>query len=132
MAAAPAHVLIVEDSALVVGALRLLLEEAGFRISAAHTVSEALTTARAGRPDLMLLDLTLPDGDGLAVLGALRASGAAPRVTVALTGRDEPETHARCLAAGCRAVLVKPIAPLALAGQLRGWLDEGRGTRDVG
>jgi DNA-binding response OmpR family regulator len=121
----PAHVLIVEDSALVVSAIRILLEDAGFRVSAALTAAEAMARARDDRPDAMLLDLSLPDGDGLSVLAALRESGAAPRVTVAFTGRDEPATRARCLEAGCRDVLVKPIAPLALAGQLRGWLGEG-------
>jgi CheY-like chemotaxis protein len=73
----------------------------------------------------MLLDLTLPDGDGLLVLERLHTDGAAPRVTVAVTGRDEPEVRARCLAAGCHDVLVKPIAPLELPGQIRRWLTDG-------
>ena len=92
-----AHVLVVEDSALVVGALRVLLEDAGYRVSTAATVRDALDAAAAAPPDVMLLDLTLPDGDGLAVLERLAAASSAPRVTVAVTGRDEPEVRARCL-----------------------------------
>ena len=117
-----AHVLLVEDSALVVGALRVLLEDGGYRVSAAGTVRGALAAAAEAPPDVMLLDLTLPDGDGLSVLERLAAAGAAPRVTVAVTGRDEPEVRARCLAAGCREVLVKPMNPMALPRQIAGWL----------
>jgi CheY-like chemotaxis protein len=117
-----AHVLIVEDSALVVGALQLLLEGAGHRVSSAGSVREAVARARVDPPDVMLLDLTLPDGDGLVVLDVLAADGAAPRVTVAVTGRDEPTVRERCLRAGCREVLVKPIAPLALPRSIESWL----------
>ena len=72
----------------------------------------------------VLLDLTLPDGDGLTVLERLTSRGAAPRVTVALTGHDDEVTRNRCLRAGCRAVLVKPMSTLALPGQLATWLAE--------
>lgn len=115
-----------------VSALRILLEDAGFRVSDAGTITQAVARALEDPPRLMLLDLTLPDGDGLSVLATLRATGAAPGVTIAFTGRDEPETRARCLAAGCRDMLVKPIAPLALAGQIRGWLGEQRGIGEPG
>jgi CheY-like chemotaxis protein len=118
------HVLIVEDNALVVGAIRLLLEEHGFRVTAAGSVEDAISLALDGRPDVVLLDLSLPDGDGLAVLERLKRQGAAPRVTVALTGHDDERTKARCLRAGCRAVLVKPMSTLALPGQLATWLGE--------
>ena len=118
------HVLIVEDSALVVGALRLLLEETGHRVSAASTVPDAIDAVRREHPDLVLLDLTLGNEYGLAVLDALARTDERPPVTIALTGHDEPEVRERCLAAGCRDVLIKPIAPLALPRQIAGWLGE--------
>ena len=60
--------------------------------------------------DIMLLDLTLPDGDGLSVFGQLRDLGhTPPRVTIALTGHEDDAIRDRCLAAGCQAVLTKPI-----------------------
>ncbi|HJU89196.1 MAG TPA: response regulator [Gemmatimonadaceae bacterium] len=118
------HVLIVEDNALVVGAIRLLLEESGFQVRAAGSVAEAVPLARDFRPDVMLLDLSLPDGDGLVVLERLTSIAAAPRVTVALTGHDDVGTRDRCLNAGCRAVLIKPMSPLALPHQLSVWLSE--------
>lgn len=119
-----AHILIVEDSAIVVSALRILLEDAGHRVSNAGTVRDALDSARAEHPDVMLLDLSLPDGDGLSVLEHLYEDGLAPRVTIALTGRDERHVIARCKRAGCREVLIKPISAMGLTRQVEGWLAE--------
>lgn len=123
------HVLLVEDSALVIGALRVLLEETGHRVSAATCVAEAVAAVAREAPDLMLLDLTLDREDGLAVLAALARAGTPIPVTVAVTGHDEPAVVQRCLDAGCRAVLVKPIASLELPGQIRGWLAERDAAR---
>lgn len=116
------HVLLVEDSALVIGALRLLLEETGHRVSAASTVADAVSLARAERPDVILLDLTLGPDDGLAVLDDLAHTGDLPRVAVAVTGHDDDAVRARCLAAGCRAVLVKPITSRELPERIASWL----------
>src|SRR5690242_14816241 len=103
------HVLIVEDSDLVTSALRILFEETGRRVTIAHSVREAIAAGRKDPPDLLLLDLTLPDGDGLEVATTLRQSGVKPRATVAITGRDDPESLKRCDAAGVTAVMVKPV-----------------------
>jgi DNA-binding response OmpR family regulator len=116
------HVLLVEDSALVVDALRLLLEETGHRVSAAFNVRQAVDTARAEHPDVILLDLTLGREDGLDVLGELTRTGSMPPVTVALTGHDSPDTRTRCLEAGCLDVLTKPISALELPALIRAWL----------
>jgi CheY-like chemotaxis protein len=113
--APPPLVLVVDDSELVTEALGVLLGAVGYRSAAAHTVADAVRAARELRPDGLLLDLTLPDGDGLAVLAAL--GGDAP-VALALTGHDDPATAARCRAAGCRAVLVKPVRAAALVAAL--------------
>jgi DNA-binding response OmpR family regulator len=116
------HVLLVEDSALVVDALRLLLEETGHRVSAAFNVRQAVDTARAEHPDVILLDLTLGREDGLDVLDELTRAGSMPPVTVALTGHDSPGTRERCLEAGCLDVLTKPISALELPALIRAWL----------
>jgi CheY-like chemotaxis protein len=118
------HVLVVEDSALVIGALRVLLEETGHRVSAASTVADAVATARADPPDVILLDITLDREDGLGVLSALARTDALPRVAVAVTGHDEPAVRERCLNAGCRTVLVKPISAMQLPVLIKAWLAE--------
>ena len=105
-----AHILVVEDSELVTGAFRILLEDAGYRVSVAGTLVGAIAEAVSGPVDVMLLDLSLPDGDGLAALGRLRELGAPPKVTIAMTGDDEPATRTRCIEAGCAEVLIKPVS----------------------
>lgn len=118
----PAHVLIVEDSFDVSTAYRILFEAKGYRTSTAASVASAVQTGMADPVDLMLLDLTLPDGSGLDVLAALRGAGAAPRVSVALTGHDDEATAKRCREAGCSEVLVKPVPPRQLLGRMGEWL----------
>ena len=117
-----AHVLIVEDNELVTGALRILFEETGRRVTVAHSVGQAVEAGRADPPDLLLLDLSLPDGDGLEVARALLRDGIRPRATVAITGHDDPESIRRCAEAGCTEVLVKPISSQELLRKATGWL----------
>jgi DNA-binding response OmpR family regulator len=104
-----ARVLLVEDSPLVSSALKILLESAGFDVTVAATAKEARELGIGIRPDVMLLDVTLPDGDGLSVLRTLEAEGFKPATTFAMTGHTDSETRARCLEAGCDDVLVKPV-----------------------
>ena len=115
------HILIVDDSAAVTGALRILFEETGHDVSVAGSLSEAVGVAAERRVDVILLDLTLPDGDGLSALTTMRERAIEPRVTAALTGHAEPQIAARCTAAGCRAVLVKPVPIAELLKRVREW-----------
>jgi CheY-like chemotaxis protein len=118
------HILLVEDNALVIGALRMLLEETGHRVSDASTVAAAARVLSADPPDVVLLDLTLNGEDGLSLMSSIDATGTRRPVVVALTGHDDPETLERCTSAGCRTVLVKPIRPLELKSQIAVWLGE--------
>ncbi|MBA2684672.1 MAG: response regulator [Gemmatimonadaceae bacterium] len=118
------HILLVEDNALVIDALTMLLEETGHRVSAATTLAQAQRVMSEESPDVVLLDLTLGGEDGLSLMPSVNATRGTRPIVVALTGHDDPETHARCIAAGCRTVLVKPIAAMKLKGQLAEWLGE--------
>lgn len=117
-----AHVLIVEDNELVTGALRILFEETGRRVTVAHSVADAIAAGAADPPDLLLLDLSLPDGDGLDVARRLAERGVQPKATVALTGRDDPASIERCSVAGCTAVMVKPVPTAELLRRVGEWL----------
>jgi CheY-like chemotaxis protein len=117
-----AHVLIVEDNDLVSGALRVLFEQTGRRVSIAATVADAISVASADRPDLMLIDLTLPDGNGLTILESLRRDNRQPKVAVALTGHDDPAIAQRCADLGCAAVLLKPVPTRELLKRAEQWL----------
>ena len=114
--------LIVEDNELVTGALRILFEETGRRVTVAHSVAEAVRAGQDDPPDLLLLDLTLPDGDGLDVVRSLSSVGVQPRATVAITGRDDIASREKCAKAGCTEVLVKPVAARELLSKVDGWL----------
>ena len=91
------------------GALRLLLEAAGFEVTLATTAAEAMAWPHDVRADVMLLDLGLPDADGLSVVTALDARGVKPAAVYAMTGHSDAATRERCLAAGCDEVLIKPV-----------------------
>ena len=117
---APPHVLVVEDNELVSGALRVLLEALDARVSTAATIAETLGVAQNDPPNLTLLDLTLPDGEGLVAVEPLRTAGC--KTVVALTGHDDPTTRARCLAAGCADVLLKPVPARELMARVSAWL----------
>lgn len=93
-------------------------------MTTADSVAAATTAALADVPDVLLLDLSLPDGDGLAVVEQLRAAGRLPRTCVAMTGHDDETLAASCRAAGCREVLVKPVPVRVLLGKLKEWLDD--------
>jgi two-component system KDP operon response regulator KdpE len=92
-------------------------------VTTAGTIADVVRAASDDPVDLLLLDLGLADGDGLEVLEQLRARGALPRVSVALTGRDEPDVIARCRDAGCREVLLKPVPVGELLRKSREWLN---------
>ena len=103
------RVLLVEDSPLINGALKMLLEAGGFDVTLATTAAEASAWSHPDRADVMLLDVGLPDGDGLGVIAALEAKGMKPAVTYAMTGYADEATRNRCIAAGCDGVLLKPV-----------------------
>lgn len=102
------------------GALRILFESADYVVATAGSIAETLNVARHDAPPLTLLDLTLPDGDGLTLVEPLRAAGC--KTVVALTGHDDVATRDRCLTAGCAEVLVKPVPTRELIGKMSLWL----------
>lgn len=118
--ASPSHVLLIEDSDAVVDALRILFESRDYRVSTAGSIADTLAVIADDPPRLALLDLSLPDGNGLELVEPLKAAGV--QYVVALTGRDEPEVRERCLAAGCVDVLVKPVPVRELLQRSAAWL----------
>jgi DNA-binding response OmpR family regulator len=105
----PGRILIVEDSPLVTDAFSVLFTEAGYDVETAATVAEAIERGVANPVDLMLLDISLPDGSGLEIMSALRQRAALPRVTLAMTGHNDAKSRQSCLEAGCADVVVKPV-----------------------
>jgi two-component system cell cycle response regulator DivK len=103
-------ILLVEDNATIRHAFGILLEEGGYRVRQAATGEEALAIANATPPDLILMDLGLPDLNGLEVTRRLKANPKTrDSVIVAITGRALETDQAACIAAGCVGYLAKPI-----------------------
>lgn len=113
-----ASILIVEDSRLVTEAFAILFADAGYAVHSARTVADAIRLGRQEKIDLMLLDLSLPDGSGLEVLNALREHEKLPRATLAMTGHAADDVRRDCLDAGCADVLVKPVPVRELLRQI--------------
>lgn len=126
MTASGCRVLVVEDHALVTEAMTILLEADGHEVRCATTVAASVASALEWPPDVMLLDITLPDGSGLEVIQRLRDAGAPVPVTIALTGHDDDRVVSSCHDAGCRDVLLKPVPARLLQQHVRRWASVAR------
>ncbi|MBW4040750.1 MAG: response regulator [Acidobacteria bacterium] len=115
----PLTVLIVDDDFRVAAVHQGFVERVdGFRVvGQAHTAGEALELARVQRPDVVLLDLYLPDGDGLGVARALLEEPAPPTVMIVSAATDV-EAVRRSVQLGAVHYLVKPFGFAALAERL--------------
>ncbi|MGQ0560332.1 MAG: response regulator [Gemmatimonadota bacterium] len=121
---ANSRILLVEDDSLLRHAFRMLLEDAGYQIREAGTAGDAIAQARRETPDLILLDLGLPDAPGLDVARTLRREAPTRDTPIlALTGRVGAQEKAECLAAGCTSYLTKPIEAKILMQRLEEFLD---------
>ncbi|HEX6371895.1 MAG TPA: response regulator [Longimicrobium sp.] len=119
----PRTVLLVEDSDAIRDAFTILLEDAGYTVLGAATGAEALRLAGERVPELVLLDMGLPDMTGLEVVRRLKAAPQTASIAVvALTGRDEEADRRACLAAGCAAYIVKPVNTQKLVRDLPGFI----------
>jgi DNA-binding response OmpR family regulator len=112
------RVLIVEDERKISAYVKRGLEEQGYAVDAAYTGTEALDFADAAPYDLILLDILLPEMDGLAVCRELRRKGNRTPVLM-LTARDDIDDRVAGLDAGADDYLVKPFALKELLARLR-------------
>jgi two-component system KDP operon response regulator KdpE len=109
--------LVVEDELPVRRFLRAALGSRGYRLVEAGTVREAEQLATSHNPDLVILDLQLPDGDGVELLGRLRAWSARPVLVLSARGREEDKV--RALDAGADDYLTKPFGAEELLARIR-------------
>lgn len=108
-------VLIVEDNALNLELLATVLEGAGFEVVTATEAASGLEKARTMNPDVVLMDVQLPEVDGLEATRALRADPATARIPViAVTAHVKKDDEERCLQAGCVRHVPKPVDTRAL------------------
>jgi two-component system, OmpR family, response regulator MprA len=123
------HLLVVEDDTAVREALAVVLGLDGFEVSTAADGREGMSALRSARPDAVILDVLMPNLDGLEVCRRMRASGDHTPVLM-LTARAEVSERVEGLEAGADDYLVKPFAREELIARLRallrrtGWEDD--------
>jgi two-component system KDP operon response regulator KdpE len=111
------RVLVVDDEPQILRALRINLHARHYEVYTAATGAQALTVAASHPPDLVILDLGLPDMDGVDVIAGLRAWTAAP--ILVLSGRSDSADKVDALDAGADDYLTKPFGVDELLARLR-------------
>jgi two-component system KDP operon response regulator KdpE len=116
MSAGEPRVLVCDDEPQIVRALKVVLREAGFAVDAAATASEALDAAAVRPPDAAVIDLMLPDGDGIDVCRQLRSWSGMPILVLSAIGDEDQKVAA--LEAGADDYVTKPFGPRELVARL--------------
>jgi two-component system response regulator RegX3 len=125
-AVAAGRVLLVEDESSIADPFAQALARNGFETLIARTAADAMRMARETEPDVVLLDLTLPDGDGLDVCRALRLLSDVP--IIMLTARGTVTDRVVGLELGADDYVVKPFAVGEVVSRIRAVLRRGRGA----
>ena len=112
-----AHVLVVDDDPQTLRYVRGALDDAGCAAVVTGDPRELPRLIRTERPDLVLLDLILPDADGIQLMGEIPGLSDIPVIFVSAYGRDE--TIARALEIGATDCIVKPFSPTELIARVR-------------
>jgi two-component system KDP operon response regulator KdpE len=110
-------VLVCDDEPQILRALKVVLREAGFEAIGAETAREALDSAALRHPDAAIVDLVLPDGDGVEVCAQLRSWSEMPILVLSAIGEEEQKV--RALEAGADDYVTKPFGPRELVARLR-------------
>ncbi len=121
------RVLVVDDEPMVLEVVTAYLERDGFQVTTASNGNEALNAIADSRPDLIVLDVMLPEIDGFDVLGRIRRSSDTP--VILLTARTEEPDRVLGLELGADDYVVKPFSPRELAARVRSVLRRAQPRR---
>lgn len=124
------HILAVEDERSIRKLLRLYLDEAGYTVTEAADGAEALAKMRTGGIDLVLLDLMIPEIDGLEVCRRIRADHPSIPI-IMLTARDDEASRVTGLEMGADDYVTKPFSPRELVARVKAVLRRVQGEREI-
>jgi DNA-binding response OmpR family regulator len=113
------HILVVDDEPSIVEVVGLYLEREGYRVTVARDGKAALDAVRRERPDLIVLDLMLPNVDGLEITRRLRAHGDVAIPIIMLTAKGEEMDRILGLEMGADDYVVKPFSPQELVSRVK-------------
>jgi two-component system, OmpR family, KDP operon response regulator KdpE len=134
MSAGESRVLVVDDEPQIIRGLRVILTNAGYRVEEATTKKEALDAVSVRPPDAIVLDLVLPDGDGIEVCEDIRRWSQVPIVVLSAVGDERQKV--RALDAGADDYVTKPFGSEELLARMRAVLrrrsEEGDAAVRVG
>jgi len=125
----PPTILVVDDEKNIVQLARLYLNNEGFRVEAAYDGKQALGKARSLKPDLIVLDIMMPEMDGLTVCKELRKTSNVP--VIILTARGDDIDRIVGLEIGADDYMAKPFNPRELVARVKAVLRRAQGDRDV-
>ena len=114
---AGARVLVCDDEPQILRALRVILRDAGYEVATAATAQEALDAVAVRQPDAAILDLVLPDGDGVEVCRSIRGWSELPIIVLSAVGEEAEKV--RALEAGADDYVTKPFGPGELVARLK-------------
>ena len=121
------RILVIEDDANTRYAMQFILENAGYQVEFAEAGEKALLAAQHQRPDLILMDIMMPNMDGYQVARMLKAQKQLAHIpVVALTARAMKGDREKALAAGCNDYLTKPFESKDILSMLEKWLGNGK------
>jgi len=123
------RVLVVEDDRMIAKGLHTALKQDGYAVDGVSDGASAAAALRSSQFDLVLLDLGLPERDGLEVLRELRARGDAPPVII-VTARDDVQNRIQGLDAGADDYIIKPFDLDEVAARMRSVLRRAAGRGD--
>jgi two-component system KDP operon response regulator KdpE len=110
-------VMVVEDDKAMQEVLRILFEGSGFRVVVSETARQGENDARLHRPDIVVVDLALPDGDGISVIKSIRAWS--PMPIIVLSARTGESHRIAALECGADDYVVKPFSAPELMARVR-------------
>ena len=118
-----ARILCVEDNPQNMRLVRKILKHEGYEVLEAEDGASGLAVAETEEPDLILMDINLPDIDGLEVTRRIKAQAHLVHIPiVALTANAMYGDEERCLAAGCDGYIAKPVSKEKLVSSIEGYL----------
>ena len=122
------HVLIVEDDHAIADMYETQLQHDGYRVTVAGTALVGLELIRSSTPDVVLLDVLLPDRSGFELMMMLHETGVGPPPIVILSNYGEPGMIRQGMSLGAVEYLVKSrVTPAEVSRSIPGWIEQSRG-----